>query len=182
MQKDLPYKFFTAILIAFTSSGINIPGAQAKLGENIEKLKQQLKSNFNVKGDSVKDNRHYYMFTMNLTRETLAKAPGFSGGLTVTTLPNGTIIGQSMLMYLGRKQLEGRAAATLHALDFSLESLGRPIPKDANQIRQELEAFGKIIDSALAGQPQNIRYPNTKGKITVSKQPNGGLVLAATQD
>jgi hypothetical protein len=122
------------------------------------------------------------MFTMNLDKQTLQKAPGFSGGLTVTTLPNGIIVGQAMLMYLGRNQQAGRALASLHALDFSIESLGRPVPKSAAAAQQELETFGKIIDSALAGQPQSIRYPNVKGKVTVSRQPNGALVLAATQD
>jgi len=178
----MPYRFFTAVLFALVACQCFSPSpVEAKLGENITKLKQTLQSNFTAKGDTVKNNRHYYMFTMNLDKQTQTSVPGFSGGLTVTTLPNGTITGQSMLMYLGKKALQGRSLATLHALDFSVESLGRQL-KNQNQVRQELETFGKIVDSALAGQPQIIRYPNVRGKVTVSRQTKGGLVLAATQE
>ncbi|MFX6949615.1 hypothetical protein ABTH81_21275, partial [Acinetobacter baumannii] len=87
----------------------------------------------------------------------------------------GTIIGQSMLMNLGKNEMQGRAMASIHALDFTAESLGRQLPNNPVAARKELDTFGNIVYNALAGHPQNIRFPNVRGKVVVSRQANGSL-------
>jgi hypothetical protein len=155
------------------------PPATARLGEEFSVFNSQILSNFKSKGKETKQEKSYYRYTMILDKATEQAAPGFDGGLTVT-VENGFIVGQSMLIRMGDNREAGKALAALHTLDFAFESLGRPSPKTKQEVQRELQSYTAAVNKALAGSPQNIRYSDAIGKITISKRPDGSLALAAT--
>ncbi len=106
-------------------------------------------------------------------------APEFGGGLTIS-VDKGRISGQSMLLRLGQSKEAAKTIAVRYALDFAFESLGRAVPKNKTEIVDEVNSYTTVINNAMAGDPQNIRYPNINGKITVTMQKDGSLVFAAT--
>jgi hypothetical protein len=153
--------------------------ASAKLGEDFNIFQNRIVMNFKARGQEPRQGRTDYHFTMMLDQATQKAAPGFEGGLTVT-VENNLITGQSMLIRLGTNREAGKALASLHALDFAFESLGRPSPKTKREVQRELQSYTAAVTKALAGTPQNIRYADTQGKITISKRPDGSIALAAT--
>ena len=167
------------VLLAAGNLG-SAQSAKARLGEEFNIFENRIAMNFKFKGQDSKQNKKYYHYTMALDKTTEQNAPGFDGGLTVT-VENGLIVGQSMLIRLGSNSEAGKALAALHTLDFAFESLGRPAPKTKQEVQRELQSYTDAVSKALAGTPQNIRYADTTGKITVSKQPDGSLAIAATQ-
>jgi hypothetical protein len=170
----------SCLVLALLNLLISQPPAIAKLGEEFTELQSRIASNFKFKGTETKQNRSYYHYTMVLDKATEQAAPGFDGGLTVTVEKNGVIVGQSMLIRLGDNHEAGKALAALHTLDFAFESLGRPNPRTKQEVQRELQSYTAAVSKALAGTPQNIRYADTPGKITVSKRPDGSIAIAAT--
>lgn len=82
-----------------------------------------------------------------------------------------------MVLRLGKSVDVAKTIAVRYALDFAFESLGRNVPKD---IAGEVNSYTTVINNAMGGDPQYIRYPGVTGKITVTKQKDGSLVFAAT--
>lgn len=152
--------------------------SQARLGENFQAFKVKVLKGFKLKGESKKDIRTYYMYSMALDQTTQQAAPGFAGGLTITVV-GGKITGQSMVMRFGDNYEAGKALATAHALDFAYESLGKPAPKSTEK---EFQAYAQAIDSVMTGNPQNLRYPGFNGVITLSMSADQGVIIAATPD
>lgn len=155
--------------------------AQAKLGEPFGVFQARLITNYKFKAHSKKDDRDYYMYSMITDSDTEVAAPGFGGALTIT-VSHGLIVGQSMLLQVGNNAQAGRALAALHTFDFAFESLGRPAPSSQAALEQELRSYTNAVNKALAGAPQNIRYPGGGGKITIAKKTDGTLALAATPE
>ncbi len=153
--------------------------ASAKLGERFGPFQIRIVPNFKFQGQSNKGKRKYFMYTMILDKATEHAAPGFQGGLTVS-VEDGVIVGQSMLLRLGDNADAGKALAAVHALDFTFESLGRPAPPSRMAAAEELKSYAEAVDNALSGTPQNIRYPGSPGKITLCRQEDGSLAIAAT--
>ncbi|HEY9754458.1 MAG TPA: hypothetical protein V6C97_04825 [Oculatellaceae cyanobacterium] len=172
MRRDLLAATLLSTLFCATA-------ADAKLGEEIDKYKQRVAKAYTLKNQATKDGKTNYSFVIN-SDPTLAKAaPGFGGGVTIT-VEHGKITGQSMVLRLGQNSDVGKEIAVRFALDFAFEALGRAVPKTKKELSDEVNSYRTVINSALAGAPQNVRYPKLTGKITVSKTADGSLVLAAT--
>jgi hypothetical protein len=169
------------LVIALASLFSLRPEAQARLGEDINRYKAKATKAYAFKAESTKGDKKYYQFVLKVPQELKQAAPEFSGGLTITA-SGGKIVGQSMVLSLGKSLLVGKAIAVRYALDFAFESLGRSVPKTAKSVSEEVKSYTEIINKALAGEPQNIRYPKVKGKITVTRQADGNLVMATTPD
>jgi hypothetical protein len=178
-NRHISLTLFSCLLLALVDLLLAQPPALARLGEDFTSFEGRIISNFKFKGKETKQNRSYYRYTMLLDKSTEQAAPGFDGGLTVT-VENGLIVGQSMLIRMGENNEAGKALAALHTLDFAFESLGRPSPKTKQEVQRELQSYTAALSKALAGTPQNIRYADTPGKITVSKRPDGSIAIAAT--
>lgn len=175
--------FCLAVIFMFMASLVwAIPCAvQAKLGENYARFQATAAKGFKYKGRKDKDNHSYYMFTMQLDDATLTAAPGFSGGLTVTVAA-GKIIGQSMVLRLGENIEAGKVLAAVHVIDFIYEALGRPNPKSKEAVAEELRSYESAIDQCLEDIPQKVKYPDTPGKIIISKTQAGDIAVACTAD
>ncbi len=173
-------KTTTAISVALLLANfIGALPADAKLGEDIAKYKAKVAKAYTFKSQSEKAGKSYDVFSINVTPEIKKVAPEFGGGLTIT-VDKGKITGQSMVLRLGKNEEIGKAIAVRYALDFAFEALGRSVPKHQKELVDEIDSYKTVIKNALAGDAQNVRYPNVAGKITVSKQKDGSLVFAAT--
>jgi len=160
----------------FTTSG-----AQARLGEPINSFKNKASASFKFKSETKKEDRCYFMFTMNLDDKTREGAQGFAGGLTLTVV-DGKIVGQSMVLRLGENYEGGKALATLHCMDFAYESIGKPAPKSKQASEAEFSMYAAAIDQVLAGAPQHVKYPGFNDRITMSRTEDGNLLIAVTPD
>ncbi|MDR3615629.1 MAG: hypothetical protein P4L53_18865 [Candidatus Obscuribacterales bacterium] len=154
---------------------------EAKLGEPFGVFQARIITNYKFQAHSKKEDRDYYMYSMITDADTDIAAPGFGGGLTIT-VSSGLIVGQSMLLRIGNNAQAGKSLAALHTFDFAFESLGRPTPPSQTAIEQELRSYTNAVSKALAGAPQNIRYPGGGGKITIAKRSDGALAIAATPE
>jgi hypothetical protein len=172
--------FLSLLGLQITSLGF-AESCQAKLGEPFGVFQARIITNYKFKAHSKKDDRDYYMYSMITDADTDVAAPGFGGGLTIT-VNRGLIVGQSMLLRIGDNAQAGRSLAALHTFDFAFESLGRPNPSSQTAIEQELRSYTNAVNKALAGAPQNIRYPGGGGKITIAKRADGALAIAATPE
>ena len=159
--------------------GLPATVAEAKLGEDISAYKAKVAKAYTLKSQSNKDGKTYCVFSINMNQQLKDIAPEFGGGLTIS-VDKGKIIGQSMVLRLGQSKEAAKAIAVRYALDFAFESLGRPVPKTKAEISDEVNSYTTVINNAMAGDPQNVHYPNVKGKITVTMQKDGSLVFAAT--
>lgn len=118
---------------------------------------------------------------MILDKQTTQGAPGFSSAITLTVV-DGKIVGQSMIIRIGENVQGGKALATLHAMDFVYEALGKAAPKNKSATESEFSQYQMAIDQVLSGFPQHVKYPHYAAVITMSRTPDGDLLLAATPD
>jgi hypothetical protein len=170
-----------SLLVLLVTSFYFALSCKAKLDEPFGVFQARIITNYKFKAHSKKDDRDYYMYSMITDADTDVAAPGFGGGLTIT-VSRGLIVGQSMLLSIGRNAQAGKSLAALHTFDFAFESLGRPTPPSQAALEQELRSYTNAVNKALAGAPQNIRYPDGGGKITIARRADGALAIAATPE
>jgi hypothetical protein len=157
-----------------------MPEAQARLGETFASFKAKAQSSYKLVKEQKKDDRTYESFSMIINDKLKESAPGFAVAETLTVVDR-KIVGQSMVIRIGQNYEGGKSLATLHAMDFAYESIGKPIPKK-EVAEQEFKQLQIAVDEVLVGVPQHVKYPHYKAKITLSRSPEGELLLAATPD
>jgi hypothetical protein len=155
--------------------------ADARLGENFVDFRRTVLRNYRFKSESKKDVRTDSMYTLVVDQKSQEAAPGFAAGLTVSVV-NGRITGQSMVLRIGDNYDAGKTLVTSHALDFAYEALGKPSTKNQDGSEKEFNAYSGAIDSVLAGQPQNLRYPGFSGVINIRGYGNGEVLITAKTD
>jgi len=155
--------------------------ASARLGQSIEGFKGKLTSSFKFKGQTKKQDRTYYMFSLVSTASTQNRAPGFGAGITATVV-DGKVVGQSMVLRLGDNFSGGKELATLHSMDFAYEALGKSPPSSQASLKQELDQYSSAIDQVLGGSAQHVRYPGFTSLITMSRTTDGDVLIAITPE
>lgn len=166
-------KTSSAILAATLFLSICLP-ADAKLGEDLNAYKTKTASNIVPTGQQGET----YTFNLLVDPKQAMASPGYAGALTLYTT-NGKITGQTLVMRPGMQPQIGPALAGLTGFIFAYEALGKEVPSDQKQRDAEMNAFGGAVTKAFMGQPQNLRYPGFPGLITVARDGQGNLVVAA---
>lgn len=171
------YKLVYRIFVFLLLWGAVISPSEARLGERIKTFKLKNKDDYKLFGIVVQDDLKYYSFTLLLDSEKLSNAPGFKGGLTVT-VRRGKIIGQSLAINIGTNPFVGTDIACDKTLVFACETLGREIPSSEKRVKEK-QLIQTAIGLALSGQPQELKFPDTEGKIVFKRSGKGELLVAA---
>lgn len=171
---------FTSILVSAAAClGLSAPAAQAKLGEAYQTYKVKVARSWSFAAEDANGPKTNYRFTLIISPDEQRASPGYAAGLTITAV-NGKITGQSMAIRTGDNQVVGAAMATAHGFAFAYESLGKPLPVEKAKSEAEFKAFSEAVGQAFLGKPQYMKYPGFAGLITVTRDNQGNLIIAAT--
>jgi hypothetical protein len=172
-----------AVAVALACAAVSlssVPPAQARLGESLRSFKSKAEHSYKFVKETKKEDRSYESFIMIVDNKLKESAPGFAVAETLTVV-DGKIVGQSMVIRVGENYEGGKALATLHAMDFAYESIGKP-PPNKQVAEEEFKQLQFAVDQVLVGMPQHIKYPHYKARITLSRSNEGELLVAATPD
>ena len=155
------------------------PPSQAKLGQPFEAYKAKIAKTWTQVAEDTSGPKTNYHFSLIVTPEQQSASPGYAAGLTIT-VQAGKITGQSIAFRAGSNQMVGAAMATAHGFAFAYEAIGKPMSKDKATAETEFKDFSTAVGQAFMGRLQSIRYPGFAGLVTVTTDPSGNLIVAAT--
>ncbi len=154
--------------------------AQAKIGEPVEAFQKRFKSTLKLRSITGKEVQNL-QFSLIVEEAERRAAPGFAGGVTVTA-KDGKITGESIAFILGQDSFVGGQLAAAYGLKFGNDAIGRTVPGDKIKQDHEVEIFSRTSATALAGLPQEIRYPGFDNRIIMSRSNEGNLLLAILKE
>ena len=153
--------------------------AVAKIGAPVQSFMAKNGRLFTFKNRTVKDDKIYYVYSLNSHPAQQHSSPGFAGGITLTTDQN-KIEGESLILRLGADQEVGKVFAAALCMELTYEAIGKTPPRTETLRGKEFTSYSNAITRGLSGLPQVIRYKGYPMRITISRTDQGELLLAIT--
>ncbi|PWT96557.1 MAG: hypothetical protein C5B53_09465 [Candidatus Melainabacteria bacterium] len=175
MSKNTPSKA-TIVLLATVVASFGST-AVAKIGGSVQSFQARNGRIFTFKSRSIKDDKIYYVYSLNSHPAQQHSSPGFAGGITLTVDQN-KIAGESFILRLGADQDVGKVLAAALCMDLTYEAIGKPAPVTPSLRAKEFTAYSNAITRGLSGLPQVIRYKGYPMRVTISRTDQGELLLA----
>jgi len=166
-----------ALLAIFAGAG----AVEAKLGQDFQTYRTATLKAWKPAGESKSGTDTNYRYQMPEDVKQQQISPGYAVGLTIT-VSGGKISGQSLAIRVGANPIGGGLLSALQGFAFAYESLGKPVPTRKDQLDFQFKAFSGAVTQAFLGQAQILRYPGYPGKITLSKDSIGNLIIAVTPE
>lgn len=152
------------------------PSAQGRLGQSISDFEKSEKERLKLHEVLIKDEKKFYQFNLLFDEEDLAKAPGFKAGVTIT-VSGGKIAGQSLAICLGDVPNEGNRLCVDTVYRFACESFGRDAIEDKKALTEKV-LFQQAIFLSLAGQAQELKFPDSEDVVVFKRSKENNLLVA----
>ncbi len=150
-------KLIFFILLSLSSRSL------AFLGGNINEFKNYFKKSFELSNCKKAGNITHYYFFLNSPLKSSPQIPGFNAAMTIS-LESNKIIGESLVIDIGKNKDNGIVLATTLLMDLVIEARQtKPPPK--NTLNTQFIIFKQSLIDALNDNSQTLNYD--KEKITI---------------